>query len=84
MASSLLQIYYFQGLAVHDQFRSRNHSLALIEHIIDDIPHNAIMGFDHSNNINPLLHHFTKVVRQARSILRTHIDRQHYHVVQRK
>ena len=78
------EIYYFLGLAIHEHFRSRRYSLLLIEHIIDDIPHHAVLGFDHSRNINPLLHHFTKVVKQARSIIRTHIDRQHYHVVQRR
>src|SRR3989338_1522022 len=77
-------IYYFLGLAIKEHFRARRLSLLLIEDIIDEIPHDAIMGFDHSRNINPLLHHFTKVVRQARSLMRTHIDRQHYHIVQRK
>ena len=76
-------IYYFMGLAIDERHRGQHYSLTLIEHIIDDLPHHAILGFDHSGNVNPMLHHFTKVVKQARSIERTHLDRQHYHIVKR-
>lgn len=77
-------IFYFMGLAVDPAFRGNRYSISLIEYVIDDIPDNAIMGFDHSRNVNPMLHHFTRIVKQARLIERSHIDRQHYHVVQRK
>jgi hypothetical protein len=77
------RIYYFIGIAIDPAYRSSRLSLLLIEHIIDDIPHDAIMGFDHSKNINPMLHHFTSVVRQARSLRRSHIEQQHYHIVRR-
>ena len=77
-------IYYFMGLAISNEFRGNRYSISLIEEIIDDLPHDVVMGFDHSKNINPMLHHFTKIVRQSRSIKRTHIDRQHYHIVEWK
>lgn len=77
-------VYYFMGLAIRNEFRGNKYSMLLIEQIIDDLPHNAVMGFDHSRNINPMLHHFTKIVRQAKDIMRIHVDRQHYHVVQYK
>lgn len=76
-------IYYFMGIALDKKHRGNRYSLVLIEHIIDDIPHHAVMGFDHSHNVNPVLHYFTRVVKQAKSIRRTHIDRQHYHIVER-
>jgi ribosomal protein S18 acetylase RimI-like enzyme len=76
-------IYYFMGLAIDEKFRGRRYSLPLIEHIIDDLPHHAIMGFDHSGNVNPMLHHFTRIVKQARSLRRSYLDRQHYHIVKR-
>lgn len=76
-------VYYFIGLAIHNLHHGRQYSILLIEHIIDDIPHHAILGFDHSNNANPLLHYFTRIVRQAPTLRKTHIDYQHYHVVQR-
>lgn len=77
-------IYYFIGIAVSQQFRGRRYSISLIEHIVDDTPVDSIIGFDHSRNINPMLHHFTRIIKQSHFISRKHIDRQHYHVVQRK
>ena len=77
-------VYYFMGLAIHPLHNKKGYSIALIEKIIDDLPHGSIMGFDHSNNINPFLHYFTHIVKQARSLKREHIDKQHYHVVYRK
>lgn len=77
-------VYYFMGLAIHDNYRRQGYSLNLIEIIIDDLPKEAIMGFDHSYNINPMLHYFTSIVRQARFIKRKRLDRQHYHIVHRK
>ncbi len=76
--------FYFMGLAIDKNFRGRRYSISLIEHIIDDLPEGAIMGFDHSKNVNPLLHHFTRIVKQARIIERRRIDSQHYHVVQHR
>ena len=63
--------------------KGNGYSLYLIEHIIDDLPKESIMGFDHSGNINPLLHHFTKIIKQSNKINRQRIDQQHYHVVSR-
>jgi hypothetical protein len=77
------RIYYFLGIAIDREYRSNRLSLDLLEYIIDDIPHDAIVAFDHSKNVNPLLHHFTRVVRQARKLRRTRIEEQHYHVVRR-
>ena len=77
-------IYYFVGLAIHHEFRGNRYSTSLIERVIDDLPVDAIVGFDHSRNVNPMLHYFTKIVRQAKDLKRIHIDRQHYHVVCRK
>lgn len=77
-------LYYFMGLAIHDAFRGNKYSLRLLEHIIEDLPPDVVMGFDHSRNVNPLLHHFTRIVRQAGQIRRLRIDEQHYHVVRRK
>lgn len=77
-------IYYFMGIAINSEYGKKGYSLALIEKIIDDIPHGSIVGFDHSRNANPFLHYFTHVVKQARSLKREHIDRQHYHIVYRK
>lgn len=77
-------VYYFMGLAMHPLHKRKGYSISLIEKIIDDLPHGSIMGFDHSNNINPFLHYFTHIVKQARSLKREHIDKQHYHVVYRK
>lgn len=81
---SAKSIYYFLGLAIDSKFRSKRLSLPLIEHIIDDIPHDSIMAFDHSKNVNPFLHHFTKVVRQAKKLRSVHIEQQHYHIVKRR
>lgn len=81
---SLKNIYYFMGIAISQYHRGRKYSILLIEKIIDDLPEKIVLGFDHSRNINPMLHHFTRIVRQADVIERKHIDRQHYHVVQRK
>lgn len=77
-------IYYFMGLAIDHEFRGNKYSIVLIERIIDDLPKDAVMGFDHSHNVNPMLHYFTRIVKQANLIERKHIDKQHYHVVQRK
>ncbi|MEK7646517.1 MAG: hypothetical protein AAB381_02380 [Patescibacteria group bacterium] len=77
-------MFYFMGLAISSEFQGRKYSIPLLEYIIDDLPHGAVMGFDHSRNINPLLHHFTRVVRQAKIMKRMYLDRQHYHVVTRK
>ncbi len=77
-------IYYFVGLAVNKDFRGNKYALVLLEYIIDDLPRNAVFGFDHSHNINPILHHFTRVIKHSHLITRKHIDRQHYHVVQWK
>jgi|SRR3989344_1054836 len=77
-------IYYFMGLAISNNFRGNKYSISLLEQIIDDLPHDVVLGFDHSYNINPILHYFTKIVRQSISIQRTHIDCQHYHVVEWK
>ena len=77
-------IYYFMGLAIHDDYKRQGHSLNLIEMIIDDLPHEAIMGFDHSYNINPILHYFTSIVKQAKFIKRKHLDKQSYHIVHRR
>jgi hypothetical protein len=77
-------IYYFVGLAIDNEFRGNKYALFLLEYIIDDLPRNAVFGFDHSHNINPILHHFTKVIKHSHLISRKHIDRQHYHVVQWK
>lgn len=77
-------IFYFMGLAIDKKYRGNKYSIRLIEHIIDDLPDDSIMGFDHSKNINPLLHHFTKIVKQSAQINRNRIDQQHYHVVQKK
>ncbi len=77
-------VYYFMGIAIKNEFRGNRYSILLIERVIDDLPKEAIMGFDHSKNINPMLHHFTQIVRQAQEIKRKHIDRQHYHIVSRK
>ena len=77
-------VYYFMGLAIDKEYRGNRYSIKLIEYIIDDLPKGAIMGFDHSRNVNPMLHHFTRIVKQARMIERSKIDSQHYHVVQRK
>jgi hypothetical protein len=76
-------IYYFMGLAIEPEFRGNRYSINLIENIVDDLPAGSIMGFDHSKNVNPMLHHFTRIVKQARDISRTHIDRQHYHIVKK-
>lgn len=78
------KIHYFIGLAIKENHRNNNYSISLIENVIDDLPRDAIIGFDHSRNINPLLHHFTRIVKQAKFIQRKHIDQQHYHVVYRK
>ena len=78
------KVYYFVGLAIDKKFRGNKYSISLIEKVIDNLPENSVMGFDHSKNINPLLHHFTKIIRQSRLINRTHIDQQHYHVVEWK
>jgi hypothetical protein len=77
-------IYYFIGIAIKKEFRNNRYSIFLIENLIDSIPKNAVIGFDHSKNINPMLHHFTSVVKQANLIQKKHIDQQHYHVVYRK
>lgn len=77
-------IYYFMGLAIHKKFRGNRYSISLIEHVVDDFPKDVIIGFDHSLNINPTLHFFTHVIKQSRYIKRTHIDRQHYHIVEYK
>lgn len=77
-------IYYFMGLAIDSKHRGNKYSILLIEAVIDRLPINAIMGFDHSRNVNPLLHHFTRIVKQSHLIERKKIDQQHYHVVQRK
>ncbi len=77
-------IFYFMGLAISKDHRGNKYSIMLMEYILDDIPSDGIVGFDHSRNINPLLHHFTKVIKQASTVKRVHIDRQHYHVVHRK
>ena len=76
-------VYYFMGLAINKKYRGNRYSIHLIERIIDDLPKDSIMGFDHSQNINPLLHHFTKIIKHADQITRKRIDRQHYHVVKR-
>ncbi len=78
------KIHYFIGLAIRENHRNNSYSISLIENVIDDLPTDAIIGFDHSKNINPLLHYFTRIVRQAKFIQRKHIDQQHYHVVYRK
>jgi hypothetical protein len=77
-------IHYFMGLAIDSKHRGNKYSILLIESVIDSLPINAIMGFDHSKNVNPLLHHFTRIVKQSHLIERKKIDQQHYHVVQRK
>lgn len=76
-------IFYFVGLAIHKESRGNKYSIYLIEHIIDNLPNNSILGFDHSRNINPILHQFTRIVKQAHVIKRNRIDQQHYHVVRR-
>lgn len=75
-------IYYFMGIAIDKSFRGNSYSVPLIEYIIDDLPKNIIIGFDHSININPSLHYFTHIIKQANLVKRTHIDKQHYHVVE--
>ena len=77
-------IRYFIGLAVHSDFRGNRYSMALMEYIFDNLPVDAIVGFDHSHNVNPMLHHFIRIMRQGNLLKRTYIDRQHYHVIQRK
>lgn len=77
-------VYYFMGLAIDSNYRGNKYSISLIESVIDDLPDGAIMGFDHSRNVNPMLHQFTRVVRQSKVIERKHIDKQHYHVVEKK
>lgn len=74
-------IYYFAGLAIKDEYRGNKYSLSLLEYIVNDLPRGIIMGFDHSRNINPTLHYFTRIIKQSRLIKRTHIEQQHYHVV---
>ena len=76
--------YYFMGMAIRQDFRGNRYSISLLEYIIDDLPRDGVLGFDHSRNVNPFLHHFTRIVRQARLIRRSRIDRQHYHVAQLK
>jgi len=63
-------VYYFMGLAICDEHRREGHSLALIERIIDDLPPKSVLGFDHSNNVNPFLYYFTHIVKQARFLKR--------------
>lgn len=78
------RFFYFLGLAIDEEYRGNKYSIRLIEHIFDDIPQEAIVGFDHSRNINPMLHHFTKIIKQSSKVKRKHIDRQNYHVITRK
>jgi hypothetical protein len=75
-------VYYLIGIAISPEFRGNKLSIKLIESVMDDLPRDVVIGFDHSRNINPVLHHFTRVVKQAGLIKRIHIDRQHYHAVQ--
>lgn len=74
-------IFYFMGIAIYKEFRGNKYSLSLLEYIIEDLPRDVVIGFDHSTNINPTLHFFTRVIKQSHLIKRTHIDRQNYHVV---
>jgi len=74
-------VYYFMGIAIFREFRGNKYSIFLLENIVNDLPRDVVIGFDHSKNINPMLHHFTRIIKQSRSIRRTHIDQQHYHVV---
>jgi hypothetical protein len=75
------EAYYFLGIAVSSDHRKKGHSLSMLNYISSDIPKGAIMGFDHSNNINPFLHHFTKIIKNSKSVERKNLDRQHYHII---
>ncbi len=77
-------VYYFIGISISPNFRGNGYAIPLVEYTIDQLPKDVVIGFDHSFNINPKLHFFTRVIKQAKFIKRTHIDRQHYHVVEYK
>lgn len=77
-------LYYFMGIAILEKHRGRGHAVALIEKIIQDLPKETIMGFDHSFNANRHLPYFTKIISQSRFIKRKYLDKQRYYIVFRK
>jgi len=77
-------IYYFMGIAISKEYRRRGYAIGIIEYIIDDIPQNAIMGFDHSQKKNPYIKYFTSMVKQSRFIKRKYLDSQRYYLVYKK
>lgn len=75
------KLYYFMGIVVDQAYRSNGLSLFLLESIIDDLPADSAMGFDHSFRVNKFIPFFTRMVRQHKKIITQKLDKQVYYLV---
>lgn len=75
------KIYYFMGIAVASEYRHKGFAIKILEHIIDDLPKDSAMGFDHSYSANKYIPYFDKLVKQRNSISRRYLDKQVYYIM---
>lgn len=75
------KIYYFMGIVVLKEYRGKGCSKILIKKIINDLPLDAAVGFDHSKGINPFIPNFVKIADKKRKVKKKYLDSQNYYIV---
>jgi len=77
-------IFYFLGIAVEKNFRNQGFASLLIKRIVEELPPEAVIGFDHSENANFFVPKLTRIVNQGRKTSKKYLDSQNYYIVQRE
>ncbi len=72
-------IYYFIGIAVAKEYRHQGYGTLLIKTITENLPEGAMLGFDHSANINFFIPHFSRIA--TKKIKKRYLDSQSYYVI---
>lgn len=78
------KLYYFMGIAIDKKFQGSGLGKWVLEYIIDDLPKDSAMGFDHSYEANKFISLFPYLVRQRPKLKRTYLDKQVYYLVTNK
>jgi hypothetical protein len=72
-------IYYFMGIAIVEGWRHRGYATVLVKKMTDDLPKEAIIGFDYSKEMNFFIPHFAD--RNGKNKRRLFLDSQNYYIV---
>jgi hypothetical protein len=74
------KLYYFMGISIDQKFQKKGFAKAILKYVLDDLPDDAGMGFDHSYEANKLIPYFVNILStKKRKLKRKYLDKQVYY-----